>query len=138
MFVGNTGTGKTANIMSKLNRMDPESMMYTTINMNSFSDAPSLQVSDHSWDFLVWGDAALSARSESVGCLWKHVSAHTHYILCTGKCCCGKLAVSTMKQQDRLCIAHAGHDGAAPGEEEWCEIRATWLTQVRSTAISLE
>lgn len=44
MFVGNTGTGKTANIMSKLNRMDPEAMMYTTINMNSFSDAPSLQV----------------------------------------------------------------------------------------------
>lgn len=44
MFVGNTGTGKTANIMSKLSRMDPEVMMYTTINMNSFSDAPSLQV----------------------------------------------------------------------------------------------
>jgi hypothetical protein len=44
MFVGNTGTGKTANIMSKLNRMDPETTMYTTINMNSFSDAPSLQV----------------------------------------------------------------------------------------------
>lgn len=44
MFVGNTGTGKTANIMSKLARMDPESMTYTTINMNSFSDAPSLQV----------------------------------------------------------------------------------------------
>lgn len=44
MFVGNTGTGKTANIMSKLNRMDPEVTMYTTINMNSFSDAPSLQV----------------------------------------------------------------------------------------------
>lgn len=44
MFVGNTGTGKTANIMSKLSRMDPEAMMYTTINMNSFSDAPSLQV----------------------------------------------------------------------------------------------
>lgn len=44
MFVGNTGTGKTANIMSKLNRMDPEANMYTTINMNSFSDAPSLQV----------------------------------------------------------------------------------------------
>ncbi len=44
MFVGNTGTGKTANIMSKLSRMDPEAMMYTTINMNSFSDAPSLQI----------------------------------------------------------------------------------------------
>lgn len=44
MFVGNTGTGKTANIMSKLNRMDPEATMYTTINMNSFSDAPSLQL----------------------------------------------------------------------------------------------
>jgi dynein heavy chain len=44
MFVGNTGTGKTANIMSKLNCMDPETTMYSTINMNSFSDAPSLQV----------------------------------------------------------------------------------------------
>lgn len=44
MFVGNTGTGKTANIMSKLSRMDPEAMMYTAINMNRFSDAPSLQI----------------------------------------------------------------------------------------------
>lgn len=44
MFVGNTGTGKTTNIMSKLNRMDPETTMCTTINMNNFSDAPSLQV----------------------------------------------------------------------------------------------
>jgi dynein heavy chain len=44
MFVGNTGTGKTANIMSKLSRMDPEATTYTTINMNSFSDAPSLQI----------------------------------------------------------------------------------------------
>ena len=35
MFVGNTGTGKTANIMSKLSRMDPEAMMFTTINMNT-------------------------------------------------------------------------------------------------------
>jgi dynein heavy chain len=44
MFVGNTGTGKTAIMMNKLRSMDPEAMAYTTINMNSFSDAPSLQV----------------------------------------------------------------------------------------------
>jgi dynein heavy chain len=44
MFVGNTGTGKTAIMMNKLKSMDPEAMNYYTINMNSFSDAPSLQV----------------------------------------------------------------------------------------------
>ncbi|KAF6251999.1 flagellar outer dynein arm heavy chain beta [Scenedesmus sp. NREL 46B-D3] len=44
MFVGNTGTGKTAIMMNKLRSMDPEATAYTTINMNSFSDAPSLQV----------------------------------------------------------------------------------------------
>lgn len=44
MFVGNTGTGKTAIMMNKLRAMDPESMAYTVINMNSFSDAPSLQI----------------------------------------------------------------------------------------------
>jgi dynein heavy chain len=44
MYVGNTGTGKTAIMMNKLSRMDPEATMFTTINMNSFSDAPSLQV----------------------------------------------------------------------------------------------
>jgi dynein heavy chain len=44
MFVGNTGTGKTAIMGNKLRNMEPESMAYYTINMNSFSDAPSLQV----------------------------------------------------------------------------------------------
>jgi hypothetical protein len=44
MFVGNTGTGKTAIMMNKLKSMDSETMSYYTINMNSFSDAPSLQV----------------------------------------------------------------------------------------------
>ena len=44
MFVGNTGTGKTAIMMNKLKGMDSEAMSYYTINMNSFSDAPSLQV----------------------------------------------------------------------------------------------
>jgi dynein heavy chain len=29
---------------NKLKNMDPEHMAYYTINMNSFSDAPSLQV----------------------------------------------------------------------------------------------
>jgi len=44
MFVGNTGTGKTAIMMNKLRSMDSEVCSYTTISMNSFSDAPSLQV----------------------------------------------------------------------------------------------
>ena len=45
MFVGNTGTGKTAIMMNKLRSMDAEAMTYCTLNMNSFSDAPSMQVS---------------------------------------------------------------------------------------------
>eukprot|EP00201_Polytomella_parva_P017476 CAMPEP_0175071536 /NCGR_PEP_ID=MMETSP0052_2-20121109/19298_1 /TAXON_ID=51329 ORGANISM="Polytomella parva, Strain SAG 63-3" /NCGR_SAMPLE_ID=MMETSP0052_2 /ASSEMBLY_ACC=CAM_ASM_000194 /LENGTH=4543 /DNA_ID=CAMNT_0016338719 /DNA_START=12 /DNA_END=13643 /DNA_ORIENTATION=- len=43
MFVGNTGTGKTAILLNKLRNMDSETMAFYTINMNSFSDAPSLQ-----------------------------------------------------------------------------------------------
>ncbi|KAK9808985.1 hypothetical protein WJX72_007373 [[Myrmecia] bisecta] len=43
MFVGNTGTGKTAIMRDKLKNMDAENMCFSTINMNSFSDAPSLQ-----------------------------------------------------------------------------------------------
>lgn len=44
MFVGNTGTSKTAVMVNKLKNMDSETMSYYTINMNSFSDAPSLQI----------------------------------------------------------------------------------------------
>lgn len=44
MFVGNTGTGKTAIMINKLKNMDSETMGFYTISMNSFSDAPSLQV----------------------------------------------------------------------------------------------
>jgi dynein heavy chain, axonemal len=44
MFVGNTGTGKTAIMLNKLRNMDSETHGYYTINMNSFSDAPSLQI----------------------------------------------------------------------------------------------
>ena len=44
MFVGNTGTGKSAIMLNKLKNMDAETMSYYTINMNSFSDAPALQV----------------------------------------------------------------------------------------------
>ena len=43
MFVGNTGTSKTAIMMNKLKSMDPETMSSFFMNMNSFSDAPSLQ-----------------------------------------------------------------------------------------------
>ena len=43
MFVGNTGTSKTAIMMNKLKNMDPEVCSSFVINMNSFSDAPSLQ-----------------------------------------------------------------------------------------------
>ena len=42
MFVGNTGTGKTAIMMNKLKSFDTEVMIYQGISMNSFSDAPSL------------------------------------------------------------------------------------------------
>lgn len=38
-----TGTGKTAIMRDKLKNMDSETMAFSTINMNSFSDAPSLQ-----------------------------------------------------------------------------------------------
>jgi hypothetical protein len=44
MFVGNTGTGKTAVIMNKLRGLDPEAVATAVINMNSFSDAPALQL----------------------------------------------------------------------------------------------
>jgi dynein heavy chain len=44
MFVGNTGTGKTAIMRNKLKNMDGESWAYETVSMNSFSDAPSLQL----------------------------------------------------------------------------------------------
>ena len=44
MFVGNTGTGKTAVMMNKLRGLDPEAVAACVINMNSFSDAPSLQL----------------------------------------------------------------------------------------------
>lgn len=44
MFVGNTGTGKTAIMKNKLRTMDQDANNFYTINMNSFSDAPSLQV----------------------------------------------------------------------------------------------
>ncbi|KAK3254170.1 Dynein beta chain, flagellar outer arm [Cymbomonas tetramitiformis] len=44
MFVGTAGTGKTALMANKLRGMDPDLMCFTTINLNSFSDASSLQV----------------------------------------------------------------------------------------------
>ena len=44
MFVGNTGTGKTAILMNKLRNMDPDAVIYTLINLNSFMDAPAMQV----------------------------------------------------------------------------------------------
>jgi hypothetical protein len=44
MFVGNTGTGKTAVIMNKLRGLDPEAVATAVINLNSFSDAPALQL----------------------------------------------------------------------------------------------
>lgn len=37
------GTGKTALMRAKLQAMNPESMCFNTINLNSFSDAPSVQ-----------------------------------------------------------------------------------------------
>lgn len=51
MFVGNTGTGKTAIMKNKLRNMDADTMSFYTINMNSFSDAPSLQVILHGANF---------------------------------------------------------------------------------------
>ncbi len=44
MFVGNTGTGKSAIMVNKLRNMDTEAMTSYTINMNSLSEAPALQV----------------------------------------------------------------------------------------------
>ncbi|PNW78281.1 hypothetical protein CHLRE_09g403800v5 [Chlamydomonas reinhardtii] len=44
MFVGNTGTGKSAIMVNKLRNMDTETMSFYTINMNSLSEAPALQV----------------------------------------------------------------------------------------------
>lgn len=37
------GTGKTALMRNKLQAMDTETMCFNTINLNSFSDAPSVQ-----------------------------------------------------------------------------------------------
>lgn len=37
------GTGKTALMRNKLQAMDTEAMAFSTINLNSFSDAPSVQ-----------------------------------------------------------------------------------------------
>lgn len=44
MFVGNTGTGKSAIMINKLRNMNAETMCYSTISMNSLSDAPNTQV----------------------------------------------------------------------------------------------
>ena len=41
--MSSAGTGKTAIMRDKLKNMDAETMTFSTINMNSFSDAPSLQ-----------------------------------------------------------------------------------------------
>lgn len=43
MLLHLAGTGKTAIMRDKLKNMDAETMCFSTINMNSFSDAPSLQ-----------------------------------------------------------------------------------------------
>jgi dynein heavy chain, axonemal len=43
MFVGNSGTSKTAIMKNLLRHMDAETMSSYVVNMNSFSDAPSLQ-----------------------------------------------------------------------------------------------
>ena len=37
------GTGKTSTVREHLRGMDTVTMTYTTINLNSFTDAPSLQ-----------------------------------------------------------------------------------------------
>ena len=44
MFVGNTGTGKSAIMINKLRNMNAETMSYSTISMNSLSDAPNTQI----------------------------------------------------------------------------------------------
>ena len=38
-----TGTGKTSTVREQLRSMDTDAMSYTTVNLNSFTDAPSLQ-----------------------------------------------------------------------------------------------
>ncbi|KAK9843805.1 hypothetical protein WJX81_007069 [Elliptochloris bilobata] len=43
MFVGNTGSGKTAIMQHKLRALDADTLCYAAINLNSFSDAPALQ-----------------------------------------------------------------------------------------------
>ena len=43
MFVGNTGTGKTAIMQSKLSSMDREEVTQCTVSMNSFTEAWDLQ-----------------------------------------------------------------------------------------------
>lgn len=43
MFVGGSGTGKTAVMHDALRRLDPEAVATTTINMSSQHDGPSLQ-----------------------------------------------------------------------------------------------
>lgn len=44
MFVGNTGTGKSAIMLNKLKNMNADAMAFYTISMNSFSDAPATQI----------------------------------------------------------------------------------------------
>ena len=44
MFVGNTGTSKTATMMNKLRNMDGDAWTFETVPLNSFSDAPALQI----------------------------------------------------------------------------------------------
>ncbi|KAL4450636.1 hypothetical protein ABPG77_000992 [Micractinium sp. CCAP 211/92] len=43
MFVGNSGTGKSALMRDKLRSLDPDAYMFHTINLNSKHDGPSLQ-----------------------------------------------------------------------------------------------
>jgi hypothetical protein len=107
MFVGNTGTGKSAMMMNKLNRMDPEATMFTTINMNSFSDAPSLQVRVY---------VCLGAPGNGLGC---------------GVCvdlAASKDAVALLLLS--LLSLLSGHDGAATGEEERRALRPARRSQV--------
>ena len=44
MFVGNSGTGKTAIMRDKLKAVNSEAMTFTTVNMNYFLNGPALQV----------------------------------------------------------------------------------------------
>lgn len=133
MFVGNTGTGKTAIMMNKLTRMDPEATMYTTINMNSFSDAPSLQVRFHvdlrhsySADKECMNKPLSSVQRIAVqgwqpvhhACtLEAHPSSLLGYKCTYVSACCPR-------------VYSVGHDGAATGEKERSAIWATWCSQV--------